>query len=450
MNERTKHRIQLTISKIIDYILITIPFGFCWYIYYSKIIISPFFKMGNYAVVLLYSIMFFTFCRVYDANEISIHRISEMYYSQVLSFLISDGFIYIVICILCKKIVTLIPGLICIATQFILSYFWCYCVYTWYFKTTPAKKTIIVYDDKEDLENLINEYGLNRKFRVEKTIQINECMNDLSILDIFQTIFLSDIHSHDRNIISKYSVEHDKDLYIIPRLGDIILSGARNMHMFHLPILRLRRYNPHLEYLVSKRCFDLLISSIAIMVLSPLMLLTAIAIKLYDKGPVIYKQKRLTKDGKVFEILKFRSMRVDAEKYSGAVLSSGENDSRITPIGRIIRKMRVDEIPQLFNILKGDMSVVGPRPERPEIAEQYEKKLPEFRLRLQAKAGLTGYAQVYGKYNTTPYNKLQMDLMYIAHPSFVEDIRICMATVKILFMKESTEGIKIDDNRKED
>ena len=146
-------------------------------------------------------------------------------------------------------------------------------------------------------------------------------------------------------------------------------------------------------------------------------------------------------DGKQFEILKFRSMRVDAEKDGVARLSTGDKDDRITKVGHIIRACRLDELPQLLNILKGDLSVVGPRPERPEIAAQYCEEMPEFALRLQAKAGLTGYAQVYGKYNTTPYDKLQMDLMYIAHPSLIEDLKIMLATVKILFMPESTEGV---------
>ena len=154
-------------------------------------------------------------------------------------------------------------------------------------------------------------------------------------------------------------------------------------------------------------------------------------------------QKRLTKNGQEFYVMKFRSMRVDAEKDGVARLSAGDNDDRITPVGRIIRKCRIDELPQLLNILKGDMTIVGPRPERPEIAAQYMEELPEFALRLKGKAGLTGYAQVYGKYNTEPYDKLQMDLMYLAHPSVVEDLRIMFMTVKILFMPESTEGIAL-------
>ena len=220
------------------------------------------------------------------------------------------------------------------------------------------------------------------------------------------------------------------------------MSSARKMHMFHLPMLRVDRYKPVPEYIFMKRMFDVVLSLLAISVTSPIMLITAIAIKATDGGPVFYKQCRLTKDGKTFNVLKFRSMRVDAEKDGVARLSTGAKDNRVTSVGKIIRKVRIDELPQLFNILLGDMSIVGPRPERPEIAAQYEAVMPEFSLRLQTKAGLTGYAQVYGKYNTDPYDKLQMDLMYIASPSFLEDLKICFATVKILFIPESTEGIQ--------
>lgn len=228
---------------------------------------------------------------------------------------------------------------------------------------------------------------------------------------------------------------------MIPRLGDVIMSGAHHMHMFHLPMLRVGRYMAQPEYLFIKRVSDIVISLIALVVLSPIFLVTSIAIKLTDHGPVFYKQVRLTKDGKEFKILKFRSMRVDAEKDGVARLSTGDKDDRITPVGKVIRACRIDELPQLINILRGELSIVGPRPERPEIAAQYCKEMPEFALRLQAKAGLTGYAQVYGKYNSTPYDKLMMDLMYIAHPGIAEDFKIMLATVKILFLPESTEGV---------
>ena len=236
-------------------------------------------------------------------------------------------------------------------------------------------------------------------------------------------------------------MEKDIKVFVIPRIGDTLMSGARHMHMFHLPMLRVERDMASIEYLFIKRTMDIVLSLVALIILSPVLLITALCVK-SDGGPALYKQVRLTKDGKEFKILKFRSMRVDAEKDGVARLSTGENDDRITKVGKVIRACRLDELPQLINILMGDLSIVGPRPERPEIAKQYCEQMPEFALRLRAKAGLTGYAQVYGKYNTTPYDKLVMDLMYIAHPGIVQDLKIIFATVKILFMPESTEGVE--------
>ena len=185
---------------------------------------------------------------------------------------------------------------------------------------------------------------------------------------------------------------------------------------------------------------DIILSLIAIILTSPVMLIAAIAIHKYDGGPVFFRQKRCTRNGRVFEILKFRSMIVDAEKDGKARLAT-ENDDRITPVGHFIRKTRIDELPQFFNILKGDMSFVGPRPERPEIVAEYEKEFPEFDLRMKVKAGLTGYAQVYGKYNTTAYDKLKLDLIYVQKYSLLMDLRLIFMTLKVIFMKESTEGL---------
>ncbi len=222
------------------------------------------------------------------------------------------------------------------------------------------------------------------------------------------------------------------------------MQEAEHIQSFDSPVLYINKKVLKPEFLIIKRLFDLFLSGLGIIVLSPILLIIGLAIKICDRGPAFYKQVRLTKDGKEFKIIKFRSMRVDAEKDGVARLSSGENDDRITPIGRFVRKCRLDELPQLFNIFKGDMSFVGPRPERPEIAEQYYKTMPDFKMRLQVKAGLTGYAQVYGKYNTDPYNKLELDLLYIKNMSILTDLRLMFATVEILFLSDSTEGIPDD------
>lgn len=193
---------------------------------------------------------------------------------------------------------------------------------------------------------------------------------------------------------------------------------------------------------------DFILALIGLIVLSPLLLVVACLIKLYDGGPVFYKQVRLTKGHREFEIYKFRSMIVDAEKR-GAQLST-VNDDRITPVGKFIRATRVDELPQLINILKGDMSIIGPRPERPEIEEEYIKELPEFSLRLEVPAGLSGYAQVFGKYNTNPSDKLKLDLLYINQRSLLMDLKLILYTIKVLFIPESTEGVMDTENQEND
>ena len=364
-----------------------------------------------------------------------------MVYSQVISILLSDFFIYAVIVLLAKTFLSVFPLALCFAGQVIFIVIWSFLTQKSYFLLYDAKKTGIIYDARPDLKEQIEDSWMHRKYDIVLNTNVYDCLEDLTFLDGLDAVFLSGTHSHERNIILKYCIANGIEVFVIPRIGDVIMSGAHRMRMLYLPMLRVSRYDPPTCYLAVKRIFDIVASFLAIIILSPVFLITAIAIKKHDGGPVFYRQNRLTKDGKVFRLIKFRSMRVDAEKDGVARLSTGTEDDRITPVGKVIRSLRIDELPQLFNILAGDMTICGPRPERPEIAAQYERELPEFPLRLQAKAGLTGLAQVFGKYNTTPYDKLQMDLMYISNPSVFEDLRIMFATVKILFMPESTEGV---------
>lgn len=389
-----KHDVPLRLVKVLNIFCLTIPFACCWYGYYAGKIENTFSRRENLLMIGLFMVVYFLFARVYSAFLVSVNRISEMVYSQVLAALITDGISYLVIALLVRGFPNIIPGLMAFAGQIFMSALWCFLAHHWYFRAFPPQKTLIVYDIRDGLESLINQYDLERKFHVCEIVQVKECLEHLDKLDDMETVFLSGIHSHDRNIILKYCIEKNVRVYVIPRVGDVLMSGATQVHLFHLPMLRIGRYEPNPEYLFFKRLFDLVMSVTGIVILSPIMLLTALAIKLYDRGPVFYAQTRLTKDGKE------------------------------------------------FNVLKEDMTLVGPRPERPSIAAEYEEEMPEFRLRLQAKAGLTGYAQVYGKYNTTPYDKLLMDLMYISHPSLLEDLLIMFATVKILFMPESTEGVE--------
>ena len=433
--------IRLRGIKLLNILLVAVPIVICWYCCYADQIYIPFYRKGNWVVIALFLLVYQMFARVYDALRISQSRISEMIYSQSLSLLLADTILFAVTWLLMRRFPALFPALVTLVAQLSVAVLWSLLANRWYFREFPPRKTAVVYSRQRNLEALIHQYGMEKKYQVYLTLDADRCAEDPELLADAEIVFISDASSHARNAILKYCVEHNKEVFCLPRIGDIIMSGARKMHMFHLPILQVSRYQPSLDNVFLKRTFDILSSALVLLITSPIFAVTAIAIKLTDGGPVFYRQNRLTRNGKVFQVLKFRSMRVDAEKDGVARLSTGDKDPRITPVGRIIRKLRIDELPQLLNILEGSMSVVGPRPERPEIAAQYEEILPEFRLRLQVKAGLTGYAQVYGKYNTTPYDKLQMDLMYIANPSIVEDIRIILATVKILFQPESTEGV---------
>lgn len=433
-------KIPFAVVKMVNIVLLMIPFLICWTLYYEPRTTT----VGSKQVSVLVMIIFFLICYYFGQRlycfRVSILQIRDVIFGEVLATMITDIIMYILIWMFSIHLPNLIPGLITWGGQCVIGVIWAYVMHQSYFSTHPPLRTIVIYDERMGMENLIHTYGLEKRFNIKTVYPVESIMDKLEVMEEFDAAFLCGIHSRERNIILKHCISHKIKLFMIPRIADVMMRGSEQIHMLYLPILKTQRYKPSIEYQIIKRTMDIVVSGIATIVLSPLFLITAIAVK-SDGGPAFYKQKRLTKDGKVFEILKFRSMRVDAEKYSGAVLSAGENDPRITKVGRIIRACRLDELPQLLNILKGDMSLVGPRPERPELQKEIEKEVPEFGLRLQAKAGLTGYAQVYGKYNTTFYDKLLMDLMYISKPSILEDFTIMLATVKILTSKESTEGV---------
>lgn len=445
-NRKAERRALQRLIKLLDIMLVVVPFAVCWYGYYLQRMVDPLNMRENWLILLLFAFLYYSLAHLYSGFMIHLSKISELIYAQTLAMLITNVFMFLVVVLLNHGVPAVWPYLISVVLEFGIIVAWCYSAHQWYFKKFKPKRTVVIWEDREGLEALVESYGMDKHFNIISTPNATNCLSHgFDEIKNAEVIFLYGVSSHVRNKYLKYCVENEIVAYVIPRIGDVILSSAHSMHMFHLPMLLVERYNPTPEYLVIKRMADIVVSLSALILLSPLLVVVALVIRFTDGGPAFYNQKRLTKDGREFYVHKFRSMRVDAEKDGIARLSTGEHDSRITPVGRVIRKYRIDELPQLLNILKGEMSLVGPRPERPEIAAQYEETIPEFRLRLQAKAGLTGYAQVYGKYNTTPYDKLIMDLMYIAKPSLAEDFKIIFATIKILFLPDSTEGFEHDN-----
>ena len=442
-NVRTKNPISLRNLKLLNLVVMSAIFWLLWTrCGASRLYEGEFLSFRNIAFLAAFVLLYFAFSRIYNAFSVVYCSVRELILSQFLTVLFANSIIFLVTAVIFSTLDHILPFFITLCCQTAFAVVWCCGTHALYFKYTKSGETYIIYDMQEGMENTLNEHGLDKRYKVVGTCTAQECLEkNMSMLTgNVHTVFFSGVHSHDRNIILKYCIENHISCFIIPRVGDLLMSSALTMNIMHLPMLYVSRYTPNPEYVIIKRAFDIFASAVGLILASPFMAVIALAVR-SDGGPAIYRQTRLTKDGKEFQIMKFRSMRTDAEKDGVARLSTGDNDDRVTRVGRIIRMLRLDELPQLINVFRGDMSLVGPRPERPEIAAQYEAEMPEFRLRLQAKAGITGYAQVYGQYNTTPYHKLQLDLMYIAHPSLLQDLKILFATVKIIFMKDSTEGV---------
>lgn len=438
------------IKKILklSYTVLSLVIAFCaadaiWYWNVAPGWSQGFFGTETLLMVgILFCSVYFFFAKMYDAHKIGLYRLQELAFSQMLAYGISDGVLFIAAFFWFHNFqrIRIRLFLLGFVLQLLLILINTFLFNRLYAHFDEPRKIMVLYGS-EDYKRLLMKIQEKKQ-----RYQVLACMDESENLSaIFETlakckdIYLCDVRDEVKDQVILFCNAHQKDIHISMDIGDLLILGDEVSHSFDTPFLRNKKTPVAWYYPFLKRLSDIVISLTAILLLSPIMIITALSIKLYDRGPVFYKQTRLTKDGRCFEIIKFRSMKMDAEK-NGAQLST-VHDDRITPVGKIIRKLRIDELPQLFNILKNDMAVVGPRPERPEIAAQYEQDIPEFHLRLQVKAGLTGYAQVYGKYNTTPLDKLKLDLIYISQRSVLFDLRILFYTIKIIFIPESTEGI---------
>lgn len=442
MTTSQKEKAVLYVMKLFIILLFSGGLYACWLLYYNPNIPTPFYRLGNYLMGTLFVAIYVSFVKVYGGFLVGTSPVWDLIYSQIIAVGFLLAFCYVIFSLLSYKLVSVLPFAVMFVLFSAVAALWCVVADYFYFKIHKPKKTVVVFGNVDSYLSLKGIRSMDKRFTVLKTFNcdktsLKELFEQISSVD---AVFLCGVPSDYRNEVVKYCIANSKVAYVKPKISDTIIRGGRTIQLLNVPVYRCKRSDSSLIYLFIKRAADIVLSLIAIVISSPFLAVTAIAIKAYDGGSILYKQVRLTTNGKKFEVLKFRSMVQDAEKDGVARLAS-EGDSRITPVGKIIRKLRLDELPQLFNILKGDMSFVGPRPERPEISEQYEKDMPEFALRLQVKAGLTGYAQVYGKYNTPPYDKVQMDLMYIANQSLLEDLRLMLMTFKILFVPTSTQGV---------
>ncbi|SEA52061.1 exopolysaccharide biosynthesis polyprenyl glycosylphosphotransferase [Pseudobutyrivibrio sp. ACV-2] len=425
------------IESIIELLIMAVAYYFMWkYKIFDRAYFYPFLGRGKYVLMGIYFLMMLVIIHLCEGFKYGYLRIADVLFSQWIGIFIVNFITYLQLSLMANLLIPAGPLVILTLIDFAFSFVCVYIFFAIYDRYARASKLLMVYGKKESVGLKLKMDTRSDSYNVSKIVSITEGMDKIiELMKDYDGIVISDVGAKKRNDLLKYCYMHNIQTYITPKISDVIISGGEKIHQFDTPLVHINTTGLTPEQEFVKRFFDIVLCTVASVVLSPLMIIIAIAIKLEDHGPVFYKQARVTKDGKVFDILKFRSMVENADQRP-----ADDDDDRITKVGHVIRATRVDELPQLFNIIKGDMSIVGPRPERTEHVEKYTEAIPEFELRSKVKGGLTGYAQIYGKYNTSAYDKLKLDLMYIEKYSFLLDIKLVLMTVRILFKKESTEG----------
>lgn len=458
-NETNLRRVE-SFKRLINLSLILIClliesgiFAYNWIFHFSQSVVEPlqnFWFKGHLLEIAIYGVILFVFSKTYGGVRLGYMKNAELIFSQVFATLMANILIYAELSVMAFQLFVPKMFIVMMVEQSVAIILY-YNIANWIFsKLFPPRKLLLIHGDRP-IEDILHKFSTRKdKYKIEKCIHVNIGYEKLcaEIQRAYEAgeinaIVVWDISSALQRTLLKYCYGKSIRIYMMPKITDIIMLGAEELHVFDSPLLLTREYHLTMEQRVIKRFIDVVCAGLLLIIASPFMVITAIAIKLYDGGPVLYKQVRCTIDQREFNILKFRSMITDAEKDGVARLAQ-KNDSRITPIGKFIRKCRIDELPQLFNILRGDMSFIGPRPERPEIIRQYLEIMPEFAYRMKVKAGLAGFAQVYGKYNTSPYDKLKLDLTYIEQYSVWLDFKLMLLTLKILFWPDSTEGVEAD------
>lgn len=446
MRKRERYkRLIMFLATVLIVAVQTGAFAYTWFHTYHvrSIIGRRYGYWGHWALIALYALMVIVISKLFSAFKVGYQRVLDVLLAQIFSVLIVNAVAYLQLALIgrWRFLLHVEPMLKVTAFNLAAVILWVLFMRFIYARIYPPHEVLVIYGKFSPLPLIRKMEGRRDKYTVTGKISLDRGIERIKQeISRYEAVVIGDIPSHERNIFLKYCFENNIRCYCQPKISDIMIMSSEKIHMFDTPLLLFRNCGLTVDKQIIKRAFDLVVALIMLVVFSPLFLLIAVLIKAYDGGPVFYKQERLTKDGKVFMVYKFRSMRVDSEKQGARLAMKG--DSRVTPVGNVLRNIHFDEFPQLLNIIRGDMSLVGPRPERPEIAAEYTKEIPEFEYRLKVKAGLTGYAQVYGKYNTTPYDKLKLDLTYIENYSFFLDLQLIATTIKILFQKENTEGVE--------
>lgn len=440
-----ENKLFFTVQLIIDYLIIVVGFVIAYSVATGELGFVKFSFEEVIAIVTVFSFIVFSIYKPYYCGK---KKYLDSMYNSILSIVlihvvvITLGYIF-------KR--TKIPnGVFLYSILFSMVAFAVQkkIMFILYQKIHIKEKSIVIgtTEDKEMISiKLIKhlDHLYNVKYILDSEILRKKML--MKYIDKTETVFISNmVDAELKGDIIKHCYMQNKEAFAIPTTLAIFNNTAVFTTLDDIPVFSFSN-RISAEEMILKRVVDIVLSVIGLVVLSPVMVASIIAVKIQDGGSVFFKQTRLTKNNKKFEMIKFRTMVENAEASTGPVFAD-ENDSRITRVGKILRMTRIDELPQLVNVLKGEMSIVGPRPERPEIAEKFIKEYDEFRFRTKFKAGITGFAQVRGKYNTALKDKLIYDLYYINNYSIFLDVQIMFYTLKVIFMKSSSEGLKKADS----
>ena len=440
-------------ETILEVAILSLLFYLVWRFWYGEDLFPPYYGRGKIVLIGVYAALIFIGFHLNDCFKFGYLKLTDVLISQWISVFLTNFITYFQLSLIANKMVSPVPLLALFVIDIAVTSICTYYFTVFYHRFYVPHNLLMIYGQEDSLDLKFKMDNREDKYHVTEIISADEPFDQLcEAIKRHDAIIINDIPADLRNDLIKYCYGNRIRTYTAPKVSDIIMDGAKEITLFDTPLRLIKGHGLTIQQRIIKRTVDIIFCLLAMIPFTPIMLIIALAIKLEDHGPVFYKQKRVTRHGNVFEIYKFRSMIVDAEKNNQVIPATG-HDPRITKVGRIIRATRLDESAQILNILKGEMSIVGPRPERVEHVRKYCDEIPEFHFREKVKAGLTGYAQVFGKYNTTAYDKLRLDLMYIEHYSLRLDIKLMLMTIRILFTPEATEGFEVQkenaDRRKE-
>jgi len=448
VGHRNRHRYELRMFFLKIGLLISV---FCVFFimmsFHNPYILRP--SRTAAITMMTFAIMLPFLISVYHSFEIGRRNMIDTITTTTFSALLVDVIVYLQLLIMNfnennRPAVMPLPGeVVCLLIGMILQ-FGLIILFTrmstkLYRRNNPPRKTCLICKSEADARILREKLSSSsHRFRIEHTLYYGHDNLREEILK-YEQIFIYNLPLSERHALVEYCYQLSKPVSYNMEITDIIGYGAGHDMFQDISFISAdNRRGLNAEQRIIKRTLDIIVSAAMLTLLSPIMLICSAAIWLYDRESVLFCQPRATRGGRIFTIYKFRTMRTNADAHR----SVQSDDDRITPVGRILRRFRLDELPQLLNILKGDMSLVGPRPEILKNVEEYTAEVPEFSYRLAVKAGLTGYAQIAGKYNTAPKEKMMMDLMYIEDYSIWRDIKLILQTVTVFFRKDSTEAFE--------